>query len=281
MVRALLRHPLGRVVFWVALAYVLLCLLVWWLQRRVMYVPDPSDPTLPSLDGLSDVSFESTDGTQLRAWVWMPKRPKGTVLLFHGNAANRANRLDWMRRIHGLGYCAFVPDYRGYGGSGGSPTEAGLYRDGEASVAYATKHLPTPCVLAGTSLGSGVAVEMAARDNDRVRALILTAPVSSAVRAGKDSFPFLPVSLLLKDRYDNSAKIGRVGVPVLFLHGVNDRIIRIAHSERLHAAAAEPKRFVRLPDVGHNDVWSAPNDAYWRAVAAFLADVRDEEDGSR
>ena len=264
--RWLLSTPFGRITLLVVGAYVLLCALVWLLQRKVMYVPDPSNPPLPKLDGLRDVAIETSDKLTIRAWVFEPPTPKGTVLLFHGNAANRANRLFWMQRIKQMGYCAFVPDYRGYGGSAGSPTEQGLYRDGEASVAYARASLPKPLYLAGTSVGSGVAIEMALRH--QTPGLILTAPMISAVRAGQDAFPFLPVGLLLKDRFENASKIARIEAPMLFLHGASDRIMPIKHSERLHELATTPRRLVRLPGVGHNNVWDAPG--YWPAVEEFL-----------
>lgn len=269
--RWLLTHSVGRIAMLVVGAYLVVCLLVWIFQRKVMYVPDGRDPPLPQLDGLRDVSFQTKDGLRLRAWVYEPPSPKGTVLLFHGNAANRANRLFWMQQVRAMGYCAFVPDYRGYGGSEGSPTEAGLYLDGEASIAYAFDKLPKPLVLAGTSVGSGVAVEMAVRHKSP--GLILTAPLASAVRAGRESFPFLPVGLLLKDRFDNAAKAANIRAPVLILHGEGDRIISIAHSETLFAEAPEPKQFVRLPGVGHNDVWDAPG--YWPAIQRFLASLEE------
>lgn len=256
-----------RVSIWIVAGYVAICIVVWVFQRRIMYFPSTRMPTLPDEEGLRNVTLRTNDDLSIHAWVWEPATPAGTVLLFHGNAGHRGDRMDWMQRIHGMGYRVMVVDYRGYGGSEGSPSEDGLYKDGEAALAWIRAHAPGPIFLAGNSVGSGVAVELATRHE--IQGLVLTAPMASAARAGQEAYPFLPVRLLLKDRFENLEKIGRVQAPLLMLHGAKDNIIRIAHAEALLAAAQEPKHLVRLTGLGHNDIFLA-GDRYWDPIRAFL-----------
>ncbi len=268
---AFLSGPVKRIVLILVIAYVVLCVLAWLLQRGLLFLPDTSDPTIPSSEaaaGLVNVSLTTTDSVELQSWFWPRAEAKGIVVLFHGNAGNRGDRLAWMRRVHAMGWSVLVPDYRGYGGSAGSPSEDGLYLDGEAAWAYARAEGAERIVLAGSSVGSGVAVELAVR-KDAAGLLLSSAPTSVA-RVGQDAYPFLPVMLLMRDRFDNIGKVARVGCPLLLLHGEDDEIVSFDHAQKLLAAAAEPKSLVPFADRGHNDLWYAEGDGYWAAIEAFL-----------
>lgn len=266
-----LPNPLRRVLLALLIVYLVVCILAWVFQRRLIYFPNTADPLLGAgarAAGLVDVDLTAADGIALRAWYWPAESPRGTVVMYHGNAGNRADRRFWMARVRKLGWSVFVVDYRGYGGSAGEPTEEGLYADGLAAFAWAEENAPRPLVIAGSSLGTGVAVEVA---RQRVEAgVILTAAPTSMAQVGQDAYPFLPAKLLLRDRYDNLSKIRAIDAPLLMLHGEQDEIIAIRRGRELYAHAQEPKRFVALPAVGHNDVWDAADDAYWKAIEAFL-----------
>lgn len=264
--------PVKRILLALVIVYILVCVLAWVFQRGLIYFPDTTDPDISGdRSGLQDVTLTASDGTKLRAWYWPVEDARGSVVLFHGNAGNRADRRFWMARARELGWNVLVPDYRGYGGSEGSPTESGLYLDGQASWEWLVANAPAPHVISGSSIGTGVAVEIAKRVQPA--GLLLTAAPTSMPQVGQDAYPFLPVKLLMRDRFDNAAKIADVTCPVLMLHGEDDKIIAIDHGRALFAKANEPKTFVALPDVGHNDVWGASGDAYWKAVKAFLATV--------
>lgn len=268
---ALVAGPLRRIALLLLVVYLGICVLAWLFQRRLLFLPTRSAPEMPRAEaaaGLTNVVLQASDGVRIESWYWPVGGAKGTVVLFHGNAGHRGDRLFWMKRIRALGWNAFVPDYRGYGGSEGAPSEAGLYRDGDAAFAYARAHTTGPVVLAGSSVGTGVAVEMAVRHD--VAGLILTAAPTSMPRVARDAYPFLPAAWLMRDRFDNAAKIGRIACPLLMLHGDADRIIAVRHGRALFERAAEPKRMVILPGRGHNDIWFAEGDAYWAAIAAFL-----------
>lgn len=227
------------------------------LQRKLMYFPDATPPPLPkweAQEGLEDVRVRSDDGVELQAWFWAASVRTGapTVLVLHGNAGNRGDRIDLLRDLHDLGCGVMALDYRGYGGSEGTPTERGLYADAEAALRWLELRGAESIFYYGESLGTGVAVELARRRAPR--GLILEAAFDSAVAVGQRAYPFFPVSWLMRDRYESDEKIGEVAVPLLMLHGADDDIVPIALARRLFDRANEPKRFVEIAGAGHNDL---------------------------
>ncbi|MAE70158.1 MAG: alpha/beta hydrolase, partial [Gemmatimonadetes bacterium] len=157
-------------VFWriirsACLIYVTVAAIVYIFQRRLQYLPDSSDVPLPTVgrfEGLKEVELVTSDGVRVLGWYWPGTRPL-TIVLFHGNAGHRGHRLDWMAGFHDRGFAAFLLDYRGYGGSGGSPTEEGLYLDATAAVEWLQEKSAGKLIYLGESIGCGVAVEMAVR----------------------------------------------------------------------------------------------------------------------
>jgi len=250
------------------------------IQRKLLYFPDSTDPELPAgpaYTGLEDVVIEAADGVQLRAWYWpavdsigAAENAGATIVIFHGNAGNRFHRLDWMRSLHQRGFGVFVLDYRGYGGSAGSPTEDGLYTDGDAVVGWLGERGVEPLVFLGESLGGGVAVEMAARHSPA--ALVVQSSFSSAVDVGRRAYPFLPVSLILIDRFESVEKIASVECPVLIIHGEDDRMISIDLGRKLFDAATEPKEWYAVPGAGHNDLVWRGGEAYFARLSSFLGE---------
>ena len=257
-----------------AVLYVLVCVLAWIFQRRLMYLPDTGDVATPSdasLPGIQAVDIEVEDGVTVKAW-YRAGDGRGTVLFFHGNAGHRGHRLPVLRALAARGYGVMLPDYRGYGGSTGSPSEDGLYADGEACRAWLAEHDRAPLILMGSSLGSGVAVELATREAPA--ALVLQSPFDTMVDVAASAYPFLPVRFMLWDRYESLAKIASVKTPLFVAHGTSDRIIPTAAGRRLFDAANEPKRWFPVEGAGHNDLLSVAGEAYWDAIDAFLAEHR-------
>jgi len=147
-----------------------------------------------------------------------------------------------------------MPEYRGYGGNPGAPTEAGFYADGRAALGFLEREAVTPnrLVLYGESLGSGVAVALAAEH--QVAAVILEAPPTSVAEVAQCHFPFVPAARLVTDRFDSLSRISRVKVPILVLHGESDRVVPIRFGHALFKAAPEPKEGWFAPDAGHEDL---------------------------
>ena len=241
---------------WLLLAIVLgyggLLALMYVFQRALMYFPDATRvaPAQAGLPQAEEVTLTSSDGEKLVAWFVPPQRDKPLVLYFQGNAEGlpaRVGRFTWLT-ADGIGLLGL--NYRGYGGSSGTPTEDGLIRDAQAAYDFARAHCPAArIVLFGESLGTAVAVALAA--GHEVAGVILDAPFASAAEVGAAAYPFAPVRWVMKDRFRSDERIGRVSAPLLVLHGEQDRIVPIRFAEKLFALAREPKRFVRFPGGDH------------------------------
>jgi hypothetical protein len=226
--------------------------LMYGFQRKLQYFPD-SSRTLPAAAGLpqaQEVTLKSRDGERLIAWYVPARDGKPLVLYFQGNAGAsnlRVNRFTWLT-AGGAGLLAL--SYRGYGGSTGHPTEAGLIDDARAAYDFARAHADAKrIVLFGESLGTAVATKLAAERE--IGGLILDAPFTSAADVGAAVYPFAPVRRMMKDQWHSDRRIGRVKAPLLVLHGARDNVIPISFGEKLFGLAREPKQFVRFPQGGH------------------------------
>jgi fermentation-respiration switch protein FrsA (DUF1100 family) len=259
---------------WLAVIAAVLVLL-WVTQRRLMYFPDgyvPA-PREVGLAGVESVRFSTSDGLELAGWfVPAGAEAKGTVLVFNGNAGNRAYRAPLATALasHGLNVLLF--DYRGYGGNPGAPTEAGLAADARAAREYLAGRRDVDAarlVYFGESLGTAVAIGLAAEHPPA--ALILRSPFTSMADIGAYHYPILPVRLLLRDRFASRDTIGRVRVPVLVIAGDRDEIVPLEHSRGLYDAAAAPKEFVLIQGASHNDEELLAGEEMIQAIVRFLS----------
>ena len=247
-------------------AYLAVVALVTLVQRRLIYHPDATPPVPPP--GIAVVQARTADGLDLACWS-LPAAPGcPTALYLHGNGGNLRQRAGRVAHFARLGWGALLVGYRGYGGNPGAPSERGLLEDARAGLALLHRQgvAPDDVVAWGESLGSGVAVQLAA--GVPIGALVLEAPYTSLTDIARRQFRWLPVRLLLRDRYDSLARIRDVGCPVFVLAGTADWVVPPAQSQRLFAAAREPKQLRLVPDAGHNDLGT---DAAFDAVAAFIA----------
>ena len=235
--------------------YALFVGLLYVMQRSMLYHPtatriSPADGGLPEAQ---EIVLTTGDGEKLIAWHVPPRGDKPVVIYFHGNAEIVPWRAEHHRATVANGTGLIAVNFRGYGGSTGTPTEDGLHRDGAAVYAFAAERYPAQrIVLWGQSLGTGVAVRLAAEKP--VGKLILEAPYSSAVDVAAAMFPWVPVRWLMKDPLRSDLWIDKVHVPLLIMHGARDDVIPIRFGERLFALANEPKRFIRYDKGGHNDL---------------------------
>ncbi|HEY1751165.1 MAG TPA: alpha/beta hydrolase [Caulobacteraceae bacterium] len=247
--RIVLTSTLVLAVLWglaVAAAYV--------FQRDLLYHPDPvlRDPD-PAGPPVQVGRLTTRDGEHLVAW-WLPPKPsQPAILYFGGNGDSLIGETDRLRIIARAGVGVLAVAYRGYSGSSGHPTEAGLHADAEAAYAWlAARYPPGMIVIEGHSLGSGVAVRLAA--GHPARALVLVSPFTSTTEVAAGMLPWAPVRLLMQDRFESDRWIGKVRMPVLIAHGDRDGTIPFAQGQRLFALANSPKLFVRMPGGGHDDL---------------------------
>jgi len=235
--------------------YVGLVGVMYFTQRSLMYFPE-AVRTPPAMAGLADVQeamLKSADGTDIFVWHVAPKENKPVFLYFHGNGGALRHRATRFANLTGDGSGLVALSYRGYGGSSGSPSEEGLLTDADTAYAFARAQYPDAKLLVwGESLGTGVAVALAAKS--KVDALILEAPYTSTADIAFAAYPFIPVSLLMKDQFRSDARIGKVRAPILILHGMRDNVIPFAYGQRLFELAPEPKTFVTLPLGEHENL---------------------------
>jgi len=258
---------------WLAIAalclYAGLAVVLYVTQRSLMYFPDTAHtgPAEAGLPEAVEVPLVAADGVHITAWHVPPRTGFPVIVFFHGNGGSLRYSVPRFRKLIGAGIGLVALEYRGYGGNGGSPSERGLIADGEAAYAFAAAHYPVKrIVLWGQSLGSGVAVAVAAKKP--VSRLILEAPFTSAAAVAALRYWYMPVSLLMKDQFHSDRRIREVTAPVLILHGAKDTVVPYAMGERMFELANQPKHIVRFLDGGHDDLDA--NGAL-DAVARFLA----------
>ncbi len=229
-------------------------------QRSLMYHPSDRTP-VPSQHGVPEMTalrVPAADGLSLYGWWHPPARPgRPTLLYFHGNAGNLDDRADRARFFLDQGYGLLLMSYRYNAGAGGSPSEAALVADGRAAADWLAREQgigPDRIVLYGESLGSGIACALAAEG--RGAAVIVDGGFDSAANVAQAAYPFVPARWLIKDRFDNAARLAEAeGVATLVVHGGRDRIVPAARAKALFEAATEPKRFELLPEAGHSDLY--------------------------
>jgi uncharacterized protein len=256
----------GKIVLIVVIGFPLLMYLA---QDSLIFHPQPlaESQRLAVLKRpfVESVFIDAADGTRLHAWHVKGAPGSSLVMYFGGNA----EEVSWMlddaaHRAPGVGW--LLVDYRGYGSSGGSPSEAALVAD--ALLWYdQVKNQYEKIHVFGRSLGSGVAVQLAAQRP--IAGVVVVAPFDSLVEVGKRHYPFLPVSWMLRHRFDSVALAPKITAPLLCIVAAGDDIVPPVHSQRLYDAWGGPKRWVGLDGAGHNSTDGVAN--YWTSIAAFLS----------
>ena len=219
-------------------------------QRHFIYFPD-DHLAKPAL--FEEVVLTTPDGLQLVAWYVPAKLKQPTMIYFHGNGGTIKMRENSAKPYLDCGMGVLLVEYRGYGGNPGKPNEVGLYNDGEAAYQFARQQgIPADhIILFGESLGSGIAVEIAKRYP--VGGVILQAPFISAAAIGQKRYPYLPVGLLLKDRYQSIDKIQQINAPLAIVHGTADGVVPIEQGQALFLQANQPKQFFKYLGYGHSN----------------------------
>jgi uncharacterized protein len=239
-----------------AIGYGTLVAGLYLFQRQLLYLPDRTRPELARLAelGVRETMLSTEDGLLLLSWYLPPRPGQPVVAYFHGNGGHIGYRVERLLRFARQGFGVLMLEYRGYGSNPGTPSEAGFYADGWAALAFLDREgvAPNRLVLYGESLGSGVAVELAAQHE--IAALILEAPPTSVAEVAQCHFPYVPAARLVTDRFDSLSRIAKVKAPILVLHGERDRVVPVRYGRALLDAAPEPKEGWFAPEAGHENL---------------------------
>lgn len=257
-------------------AYAVLLVAVYLGQERLLYLPELAGRTLTATPRDIGLDYETVwltadDGVRLNGWYVTTASPRATLLFFHGNAGNIAHRLDSLRIFHDLGLAVLIIDYRGYGQSEGTPSEAGTHLDALAAWRYLTESRGEPpqrIVLFGHSLGAALAAWLAAEKQPG--ALIMESAFTSVPDLAAELYWWLPARRLARLHYATRDYLARVRCPVLVVHSEEDEIIPYRHGRALYAAARSPKAFLTLRG-DHNAGFLLSGADYVKGLDAFLA----------
>ncbi len=243
------------------------------LERHFVYYPTKELVGDPSQVGLryENLSLTTEDNVRLHGWFVPSMGAHRTILVLHGNAGNISHRIEWIHILNALQCNVLIIDYRGYGRSGGSPYEEGLYRDAQAAYAWWEREHGSgeQLIILGESLGGAVAVDLAARNNPS--GLILQSTFTTAWDMAKTLFPLGLLQPLMGVHFDSLSKVSRVRCPKLIIHGNRDEIVPFSLGQKLYQACPPPKDFYEVAGSGHNDlIWTA-GPQYSTRLREFLA----------
>lgn len=255
-----------------AIGYAAILILVYVMQSSMVYHPFSSITTTPADLGyeFEDVYFETEDGFQLHGWFVPSDSTDLTILYFHGNAGNISGRTKTIQFLHQMGLNVFIIDYRGYGNSGGDPTEEGTYRDAEAAWDYLVSDRKIPeshVIIMGRSLGGSVAAWLAARRNPA--ASIIESTFTTAADLGAEVYPWLPVRWLIKYEYNTLENIKEIDSPLFMAHSREDEVVPYHYGKELFEEANEPKVFFELDGLHGSGFWETEV-KYRNALQSFL-----------
>jgi hypothetical protein len=242
------RRVIVSVAIGIVIVYVGALAVLYSMQRELLFVRGGVE-RIPLPPGFSERVVREQDGTHLRIWQSAPPaRGKPTIVFFYGNGGSLSDFAEIGKALHSDGYGVVLGSYRGFSGNPGEPSEEGLFADARSVLGSLPKSYGT-IVLCGQSLGSGVAARMAAEH--RGTGLVLISPYTAVADIAAARYPFFPVRLLDRDPFDTSALVRLIRLPVLILHGTDDRTVPFAMGERLARAFGNEAQLIALPGLGH------------------------------
>ena len=223
--------------------YVFLLLLLFIFQRNLMYHPEENNYFGDKLKvDIEKVKITTSDNINLLGWFHKKDLEKfKTIIYFHGNAGKLENRIHKLNHFKDMNVNFLIISWRGFSGNDGKPSEEGLYADGDGAIEWLKNIglVEEDIIIYGESLGTGIAIEIA--QNKNFAGLILETPFTSMVEAAKNFYPYIPVNLLLKDKYKNNQKIKNINIPVLIMHGEADQIVPFWMGKKIFEIANQPK----------------------------------------
>ncbi len=239
--------------------YLAIAAIVFALQRKMLYFPPDIylAPEAVQLGEFEEIQIQSVSGDALLAWWSPPAGEAGKVILFfHGNASAIYTNHDIFKDLIGAGHGVMSIGYVGYPGAGGKPTQKAISAGVERQYDYLVNDIgisPQRLVYYGTSLGSGIAAQLAAKHLPAL--LIMEAPFNSVLDIGQRQMPFLPAKLLMKDQYRSDQALKDLHVPLIWMHGTADEVIPMAQGQKLYDGYTGPKSAHIFPGGQHKNLW--------------------------
>lgn len=265
---------LFKLLAWALGAYVGLCLVAFLVQRRMMYFPDRGSESEARQRAESLGLLPWRDGSgRLLGWR-RPATPgaRARVLILHGNAGDALGRVDYLPVLEAAGLEGVLLEYPGYGSRPGAPTEAALVADARLALRRLREESAAPVILLGESLGSSVGIQVAAADPDWVAGLLLVVPIARMTDVAARHYPYLPMGLLMRDRWDSLSAIPRYAGPVAILVAGRDEVVGADQGRRLARACPGAVRLWEVPQAGHNAFPLVPGRPPWSEMLAFVRD---------
>ena len=226
-----------------SLIYLIVLVFLFFFQRSLLYQPNVNNYFNDRLKvDIEEVQIKTSDNINLLGWFHKKDLNKfKTIVYFHGNAGKLENRIHKLNHFKDMDVNFLIISWRGFSGNSGKPTEKGLYEDGKSTIDW-LKNIglsDKDIVLYGESLGTGIATHIA--QNRKFAGLVLETPFTSMVDAAKNVYPYIPVGILLKDRYENEKKIRHINIPILVMHGEADQIVPFKMGKKIYEIANKPK----------------------------------------
>ena len=232
-----------EIIIGLVLIYASVLVLLFIFQRNLMYHPNENNYFGDKLEvNIEKVNINTPDNLSLLGWFHKKNLNKfKTIIYFHGNAGTLENRIHKLNHFKNMEVNFLIIAWRGFSGNDGKPTENGLYLDGMSAVNWILDQgvKEEDIILYGESLGTGIATEIA--QNKNFAGVILETPFTSIINAAKEFYPYIPVNLLIKDRYENYKKIKNIKSPILIMHGEQDTIVPFKMGKKMYQLANEPK----------------------------------------
>ncbi len=253
----------------IVIAYFVLLVFIYFYQRNLLYHPSDNNYQNDKIQfSYDEIFIKVDDKIKLKSWIINKNLKKfKTLLFFHGNAGELSNRIYKLNELNKLDINILLISWRGFSGNEGSPTEENLYKDAKAAIKWLNRKEVenNKIILYGESLGTGVAVEIGKKNN--FNSIILESPFTSMENAAKIYYPYLPVKLLLKDKYNSISKIKKITTPILIMHGKKDDIVPFSMGKELFEKANNPKYSYFTSDDDHMMEF---NDQILKSIKNFI-----------
>ena len=237
------RNNLLQIILVIFFIYFLILVFLYFYQRNLLYHPNENNYSEDRISvEIENVKIKTSDNIELLGW-YHEKNLKDfkTLIFFHGNAGSLENRIHKLNHFRDMNINFLIIAWRGFSGNKGNPSEQGLYEDGKSAIDWLIKKGVSEknLILYGESLGTGVATHLA--QNKNFAGVILETPFTSMIDAAKKFYPYIPVKLLLKDKFENYKKIKNINSPILIMHGEVDQLVPFSMGKKIYEIANEPK----------------------------------------